>query len=247
MESITNKLTSGILESPRQFSPLTRTFNGMQSDIFGNAKFKTYCLFSSDGVNLGKDFGTTITFCDKPRSKEMSAAFSAVYLDMKYWFNKGELGAISLCHEIGHVLNPNNLHLISSIYTENEPGSDAYYLERFLKFSKQDNDIWRTEVEAWEYGKIVSDVLGINENLYHYRMTCALRTYYVHYSLDKIIHLNKVLSLGLVDLNYEIDFYDIWSQELLRISVSDLIERTIEQKERLEQIKNSPEFINTFD
>ena len=92
----------------------------------------------------------------------------------------GLLGKVNLAHESGHILSPDDVALVKkekeAEVTELQSLDDAGKIDVLLI---ERNAKMEAEIEAWQYGKTVADVLNVDEIMYEDLMQFALENYYM--------------------------------------------------------------------
>jgi len=236
IEDLTFGLAEGNIVPTPKFEPLVPKY--LKTVDYGSWETRDlFTISTASGVALN-DFSESTKICNLPGTKEFSCAFGVVYVDLDYLHFLGEIGAVSLAHELGHSTNPSDSSVIFSPIIKSEKDTDEYFVEVLHKYLKQNNEVFRGEVEAWEYGHIFADLMSVDENLYNSQMTKALTKYFVHHILGTIDDLKSLINRNLIDYDETIEYYDIWMQETLNITIRELIEKTLKHQDELIYIKD---------
>jgi hypothetical protein len=132
-------------------------------------------IFDTNNQPINRILPPGMTILNVPGASRYSARDRRVEVDSEILTNSGEYGKAMLAHEIGHAFDEENMERYAAKareYNEKEP--KAQPRERIGMWNDYFIAEATIEITAWDEGKIVSDLLGVDSQVYDDLMECAL-------------------------------------------------------------------------
>ena len=144
----------------------------------------------------------------------------------------GQYGLLALSHEIGHTLDPeNNIDKKISNEARIESTQAETFEARITALTKMMNYLLKTECSAWDYGKTIADLLGVDMVIYEDLMDYAMKWYL----MDQLEYI-AIEDEGIPD-----------SEKDFNLTIIDPVSRdelTLPYTKLMEFIRQSPDYDN---
>lgn len=230
-------ITSYVKSHPDQFgsiNPFTYT-----TDSSGNADIT---ITTPEGDrNLAEFLPKEVTIVNNPEAGggayaliswdlEGNLTNSGVNVDLAWMKERPALGASIVAHEIGHAINEVAKEDIDQKKITENPKTSEELEQSLMTVCRIINDGLQDEVEAWNYGKPIADLFGIDETTYDNQMEYSMKGYSnaSYRQIDEMLsnmlmHLTPTQKETLKDKTFPI--YDLATQDRINLTIEQMRER----------------------
>ncbi len=161
---------------------------------------------------------------------EGNLAGSSVSVDLAWMKEKPAQGASIVAHEIGHVINESAKEDLDQRKITEAPETPEELEESLMLVCRVVNDGLQDEVEAWNYGKPIANLFGVDETTYDSQMEYSMKAYTntSYYQINEmmanmLMHLTPDQKQTLKDKMFPV--YDLATQERTDLTIDQMTEK----------------------